>query len=381
MSCSRADEEQPLCRISDSVARVITIDMYADALCAWAYIGHRRLCLALERLDRPIRVRWRPFLIDPSAPRPSEPLAEVLADSGIQEELQRCTPAGTSRSDHGQEVRRLAAELGIGPEWSPRWRANSWGAQRLIAAAGAIGEQAQRAVADEVLHAHFVTGDDIARLDVLGPIADRYGLPHPPASEDGVSTPAYLEPGLYREDPAERSTREALLTGQAIGVRSSPTFAHGDHIVAVGAQPPDVLTDLFASLTPRTAPPPEVRRLRLAQALLDVNNPLGCLYLLEPLRPRHDGDRWLELLTARALLAAASLGAARDTLTQLLEQSPDDAELHLLMSQALRRSGDSRGAHYHLSRAGQTPDPTAPHPPQPSVIPPAIPRKPPSPGG
>lgn len=334
---------------------MIALDLYVDVLCAWAYIGHRRLGLALKCLDQEVEVRWRPFLIDPSAPRPSEPLVETLADAGVREELTRCTPEGTSLSDHGQEVRRLAAQLGIGPGWHPRWRANSWGAHRLITAAGEAGPETRSAVTEGLLHAHFVAGADLARSEVLGPVADRHGLPAPHTAADGTVL-AYLEPGPPRADPVERATREAHLTGRALGVRTSPTFVHGDEIVAVGAQPPAVLAEVIAGLSPLREQPPEVRRLRLAQALLEVPDPLGCLYLLEPLRPQHDGDRGLELLTARALLAAASLGVARDTLAQLLEQSPDDGQLHLLMGQALYRAGDRKGAQRHVRRSGVLPD-------------------------
>ncbi|WP_284304541.1 DsbA family oxidoreductase [Mobilicoccus caccae] len=336
---------------------MITLDMYADVLCPWAYIGLRRLGLALEEVGHDVEVRWKPYLIDPSAPRPSESLDQVLGDARAWEDLQDRTPAGGSRSDRTFEVRRLAADLGIGPGWGPRWRANSWGAQRLITAAGPAGPELQWTVAEELLHAHFVAGCDVARLDVLDPIAERHGLPRPRPSVDGVDAPAYLEPGDdLRDDPLERATREALLTGRALGVQSSPTFVQADRIVAAGAQPPEILAEAIAALTPAREVPDEVRRLRSARALLEIPDPLGCLYLLEPLRPELDGDRGLELLTARALLASASLGAARDKLAQLLDETPDDGEVHLLMSQALRRSGDTAGADRHLRRAGAVSD-------------------------
>ena len=93
-----------------------------------------------------------------------------------------------------------------------------------------------------------------------------------------------------------------------------------------------------------------VRRFRLAEALLDRRDPHGCLYVLAPLRPEFDGERNLELLSARALVATASLVPARDKLERLLASHPDDAYLHHLFGRTLRRLGDER-APTHLAIA------------------------------
>lgn len=353
------------------------IEMYADVVCPWSYVGKRQLDRALAQYGHrasatAVEVTWRPFLIDPAAPRPSMALDEAWADPGIRAELDRCAPgasgppcagaplrAGESadgpkpRSAQvlGRRAEEVAAELGIGPGWSPRWRANSWAAQRLITSAADRGWAVQGAVAEALLAAHFVAGEDLGLVDVIGRVAEEFGLPAP-LSSDGRSALAYMEPG--GTDGLERETREAYLTGLAIGVRTSPTFVVDGVVIARGAQPPSVLVEALeraAGSPQRWRADDELVRLRRAEALTEAGNPYGALYLLEGLRPAHDGDRLVETAAARALLAAANLAAAREKLAPLLEMHPYDLELHWLMGRTLRRLGDP-AATAHLAMAG-----------------------------
>jgi len=54
------------------------MEVWADMACAWAYIGKRRLEQA--KLGEDVEIVWRPYVIDPMAPVPSEPLEEELRD-------------------------------------------------------------------------------------------------------------------------------------------------------------------------------------------------------------------------------------------------------------------------------------------------------------
>jgi Flp pilus assembly protein TadD len=102
--------------------------------------------------------------------------------------------------------------------------------------------------------------------------------------------------------------------------------------------------------------PAEVRRLRAGSRLLERRDPRGALYLLAPLRPEYDGERSLEILTARALFASASLSRAQAVVEPLLERMPDDAYLNLLMGRILQRRGDPGAARYLALAAALDPD-------------------------
>ncbi|HEY9292638.1 MAG TPA: DsbA family protein [Microlunatus sp.] len=329
------------------------IEVYADVLCGWAYIGKRRLERALELLDGRVQaaVVWRPYLIDPTAPSPSTDLADALAEPAIDAAMQRCSPGADAIV-----VRRSVADLAIEElaveRWGAQWRASSWAAHRLITSALDQGSQRQNDVIEMIMASHFVQGADINDLAFLRSVADRYGLPDPVAVPGGSSALAYLQPGVDRDDPVERATREASLFGQAIGVATSPTFVINDVIIETGAQPPELLADAIAfAADGSTSPiPDEVRRFRAARSLLEQRNPRGCLYLLEPLRPEYDGVRGFETLTARALAASASLAPAKAKLEELLQAHPDDAYLQLLLGKTLKRMQDPQ-ADKHLALA------------------------------
>ena len=199
----------------------------------------------------------------------------------------------------------------------------------------------QSVVIDEVMDAHFA-GRDINELGFLRDLAERNGLRPPLEVAGATHAPAYLEPGFDPLDPAERLTRETLWAGRAADVSSSPTLVVDGRPLA-GVHPVETILDhLRGAGHDDREVPDEVRRFRLAEALLDRRDPHGCLYVLAPLRPQFDGEPNLELLSARALVATASLVPARDKLERLLASRPDDAYLHHLLGRTLRRLGDER---------------------------------------
>lgn len=322
------------------------VEVYFDVVCPWAWIGKRRLDAALALLgeDAPA-VRWLPYLLDPIAPRQSVSLAQ----DPDAESAQLQTVPGFNLDLLKQQVAEAAGNEGL-PTPVPAYRVSTWAAHRLIQEAAGQGPEVQSRVVEEFMAAH-VSGADINLVSFLREVAARFGLRPPAELAGSLHAPAYLEPGFDPQDPVERATREAYWAGRARDIASSPTFVV-DGAALAGAQPVEaIVAHLQASRQPQRELPDEVSRLRLAEALLDRRDPLGCLYVLAPLRPDHDGDPNLEILAARALLASASLRPARDKLLELVERYPGDAYLHGLLGRALRRLGDP-GANAHLAIAG-----------------------------
>ena len=55
------------------------IEIYADVVCPWCYIGKRRLEQALAPYDGEVTVRYRPFQLDPTPVPEPHPLVQALA--------------------------------------------------------------------------------------------------------------------------------------------------------------------------------------------------------------------------------------------------------------------------------------------------------------
>ncbi|MFE7412879.1 DsbA family protein [Streptomyces laurentii] len=319
------------------------IEVWADVVCAWAYIGKRRLAAALEaaailleeRDGEPVEVVWRPFRIDPTAPAEAEPLEDALRDPLTDTALRGCAP-GTTVAENRARVSEIAAAEGIGPRWGAAWRASSHDAHRLIALAYEQGGAAlQNAVLEGVLRAHFVEQRDISRTETLREIASAAGF------TEGAR--------LLDEGGAEEYVRETLLRGKAIGVTTSPTLVIGGEALA-GAHAPEVIARFVARATaePRRELPAEVERLRLAEALLDKGDPLGCLTLLGALMEEYPEERSVRMLAARAHFHSAQLSRARGELETLVAQNPDDAYARLLLGRTLERQGAKEEATPHL---------------------------------
>ncbi|RKS05610.1 putative DsbA family dithiol-disulfide isomerase [Nocardiopsis sp. Huas11] len=318
------------------------IEIWADVVCPWAYIGKRRLERGLAAWEgEDVEVVWRPFRIDPTAPAGAEPLDELLRDPWVDAELRACAPHLTTEQNRTR-VAELAAAEGLGPRWGAGWRVSSGQAHRLIALAlREGGPRLQDAVVEGVLHAHFVAAEDIGSAAVLDRVAREAGFP-----EGGP---------LLSGDAGEREVRELLLRGRAIGVRTSPTFTVGGRALA-GAQEGEAVLE-FAAEAARAAErgparmPEEVERLRLAESLLGAADPLGALTLLAPLLEEHSADRNVLRLAARCYARSAQLGRAERTLADLLAQEPGDAYAHRLMGSVLRRRGEGERAAPHLRLA------------------------------
>ncbi|GAB3689345.1 DsbA family protein [Nocardiopsis oceani] len=315
------------------------IEIWADVVCPWMYIGKRRLERALaERSGEPVEVVWRPYRIDPTAPAVSEPIDEVLRDPFVETALEACGPVGSGDGELVQ-MSELAAAEGLGDRWGAAWRANSHDAHRLLALAEAEGGPAmQDAVAEGVLRAHFVAGRDIADPEVLA----------------GIATAAGFARGgeVLADGGGEEQVRELLLWGSAEGVRTSPTFVVNG-MALTGAQSPELIAEFLDEATGRRPRelPAEVERLRRAEALFDLANPLGALELLKPLAETHAEDRNVRFLAARAYYRSAQLNRARSTLEALLQEGADDAYVHLLLGRTLERQGQRGLAEPHLRLA------------------------------
>ncbi|GLW99966.1 DsbA family protein [Microtetraspora sp. NBRC 16547] len=315
------------------------IEVWADVVCGWAYIGKRRLEAALADPafdDAAVEVVWRPFRIDPTAPARAVPLEEEYRDPMVDTALRRCAP-GLSPAENRVRVSEIAAEEGLGPRWGAAWRADAHDAHRLLALAfehGGAGRQ--NAVAEQVMRAHFIEGRDISDREVLADVAAEAGF------ADGAA--------LLDTDAGDDLVRELLLTGKARGVATSPTIVVGDRALA-GAQPADVIKDFLLQGGRRRELPEEVERLRLAESLLDKRDPFGALALLRPLLDVHGDDRNVRMLAARAYFASAQLGRARATLERLVAESPDDSYARHLLGRTLQRQGLAEQAAPHLAMA------------------------------
>ncbi|MEV4255025.1 DsbA family oxidoreductase [Spirillospora sp. NPDC049652] len=142
------------------------IEVYADVLCPWCYIGKRRLTAALAGLPGRGRVEtvWRSFELAPEASRiPGETAAEAMVGWWGEK-----APARIAR------IQSLGAAEGLELNLHLTRPANTFDAHRLVKLAADRGKADQ--MMELLLHAYHTEGLNVADVDVLRRLGGEAGL-------------------------------------------------------------------------------------------------------------------------------------------------------------------------------------------------------------
>ena len=193
------------------------------------------------------------------------------------------------------------------------------------------GAELQGRVAAELL-----MSVDVRDPAELAAVAERAGFP------DGGP--------LLASDTGQARLRELLLVGKARGITVSPTLAVGDRLLEF-AMSPATIGEFLAAPPDSRRLPEEVERLRWAEELVALSDPLGALVLLEPLLAEHGQDPNVRRVAASAYFASAQLGRARQVLEATLADDPADSYARLMLGRTLQRQGLGAEAEKHLRMA------------------------------
>lgn len=189
-------------------AQTVTLDLVADVICPWCYIGRRWLHAALAELAAEglhITPVWRPFLLYPDAPAGGFAQAAHL--------LRRFGSAAAADRYHDG-----VAEAGRAVGLTFRYdhitvTPNTTDAHRLLLAAP---PGTQGALADALAHAFFTDGVDLGDRNVLCRLAATAGM-------DSIAARAVLDSDRYAAEvqSSDQATKQS-------GIKNVPTFClHG----------------------------------------------------------------------------------------------------------------------------------------------------------
>ena len=200
----------------------IEIDFVADLACPWCYLGLVRLDRARAmRPDRPVRVRWRPFFLNPGMP---------------QDGMDRATYVRRKFGGEARDVYRRIEDsaradgVTFAFERMPR-TPNTLLAHRLILFAEEQGKA--DAVIRALFRALFQEGRDVGRAEELVQLGAEAGL-------DAAEVSDFLA-----GDRFAREVRAAHEEAERIGIRGVPVFIVDREHAITGAQPPEVLAGLL----------------------------------------------------------------------------------------------------------------------------------------
>ncbi|MDG4822204.1 DsbA family oxidoreductase [Asanoa sp. WMMD1127] len=206
------------------------IEIYADVVCPWCYIGKRRLEKALASYPRDVRVRYRPFQLDPSPVSHPEPTIEALARKF----------GGPARARQITEhTAKTAAMDGLEIDFAKSLTANTFDAHRVVRLADEEGKSGE--MVEALYEAHFVDGVDVGSHAQLARLAGTIGL-------DEAAVAAYLESGGGADE-----VRAALAEARDLGITAVPMFIFAGKYGVSGAQEPATLLEVLAEVEKREA--------------------------------------------------------------------------------------------------------------------------------
>jgi predicted DsbA family dithiol-disulfide isomerase len=203
--------------------RTLTVEVWADVVCSWCYIGKRHLERALEGFEHAgrVQVRWRSFELDPDMPADAGPADQELAS-------RRGISLAEARAMH-EETERRGAALGIAFDFQKARRGNTFDAHRVLHMAYEHG--LQDAVAERLMATYFSDGGPIGDRATLAAAAGLAGL-------DGERVGAMLASDAYAD-----AVRRDELEAASLGIRGVPFFVLDRRYALSGAHPPGVLVE------------------------------------------------------------------------------------------------------------------------------------------
>jgi predicted DsbA family dithiol-disulfide isomerase len=211
------------------------IDIIADAVCPWCFIGKRRLERALaERPQRNVEIVWRPFFLNPDMPSEGMDRQDYLA--------RKFGPGRAGRAYSAVEQAGTSESIPFRFDRIAR-SPNTLNAHRLIQFAQQEGRQDQ--VVETLFGAYFLQGKDIGDLAVLADIAAE-------AEIDRTRAFDYLQSGADREHVVAQDEK-----ARSLGVTGVPCFIIDRKYAISGAQLPEVFHQVFDLVNQEAAPAAE----------------------------------------------------------------------------------------------------------------------------
>lgn len=222
----------------------IRIDIFADLVCPWCYIGERRLELALERAvaahpDLTVTYQWHPFQLHPDLPPHGMPWPQLVdIKFGGMEQARPIF----------EQVTAIGAGEGLDFRFDSIANAPSTrNAHRLVLLAELSGRAEGMAMA--LFRAYFTEGRDLNDRATLVMIGRSVGL-------EEAELEAYLESEVGL-DEVKTSQEEA----EKVGIGGVPFYIFDGRYAISGAQPAELFDQAIAAvLSDEDAPPADAQQ-------------------------------------------------------------------------------------------------------------------------
>ncbi len=206
------------------MARPVLVDIWSDIACPWCYVGKRRFEAALARSAHAsdVKVTWRAFELDPSAPR--------VRDTTVSYAGRLAAKYGVPVAEGERMLARMtetAAAEGLDFHFERAQAGNTFDAHRVLHLAHERG--VQDAVKERLLRAYFSEGEAVSDRETLARLGGEAGL-------DAEEVKRVLADGTYADE-----VRSDERTARELGISGVPFFVVGGKYGISGAQPAEAI--------------------------------------------------------------------------------------------------------------------------------------------
>jgi predicted DsbA family dithiol-disulfide isomerase len=205
-------------------SHAVKVDIVADLVCPWCWLGKRYWDAALERASGiKVETQWRPFQLDPTLPREGAPYRDYMKAKFSGENAERW-------KQMREYLESAAPDVGIAFNFDRlTTRPNTLNAHRVMR--WAAGQGRAEAAAESLFKSFFDLGQDIGDPAVLADAAAEAGL-----DKDVVAD-------LLATDSDEAAVLEEEQFFRNLGVSGVPTYIFNGRFAISGAQEPEVLAN------------------------------------------------------------------------------------------------------------------------------------------
>ena len=197
----------------------LNIDVIADVVCPWSFLGKRRLDRALASYSGPVQIVWHPFQLNPE-----------LAPEGMAFDTYLSTRFGgrAQVAEALSQLEALGADNGIRFNFADLKRVpNTVNAHRLMLLAR--DWNLQNELAEALFRALFEQGRDIGDVNVLVEIAAGLGL-----SEKAVR-------GVLSDDNSLKIIAAEEAQARQMGFSATPNYLFNRRVLLPGAAEVDTV--------------------------------------------------------------------------------------------------------------------------------------------
>jgi predicted DsbA family dithiol-disulfide isomerase len=205
---------------------LVEVEIWSDIACPWCYVGKRRFEAALAQFEHrdEVRVTWRSFELDPSAPRERE------GDRAVRLAEKYGIPVERAR-EMEQQLTETAGGEGLEFRFDIARSGATFDGHRVVHLAREHG--LQDAMKERLLRAYFSEGALIGDHETLVALGVEVGL-----EEDQLRE-------VLAGDRYAQEVREDERTAAQFGISAVPTFVVDRAVGASGAHPPEALRQLL----------------------------------------------------------------------------------------------------------------------------------------